>query len=191
MEYVWTVLWSLGGLALSLGVIVVVLRQIGKGIPVEHTATSVINIHAPIEKIFDAIADVEKHPEWSSGVTRVIAMPDTVRGGVSLKTTWMQMGHNTFVLERTRYEPPTLLEGTITDEKGPFSGTWMYRLKPLAADASGVGACEVRLTETGRVGWPMARALMKHVWGYHTYTHKHLESLAKKFEPNPGKARKG
>lgn len=191
MEYVWIALWVVVGLAVLIAVLVIVLRRIGQGIPVEHTATSVIDMHAPIEKVFEAIADFEKHPEWSSGVTRVIPMPDTVRGGLAMKTVRMEMGRNSFVLERTRYEPPTLMEGSIIDEKGPFSGTWVYRLKPLAAEVSGVGGCEVRLTETGRVGWPVARALMKYVWGYHMYTHKHLESLARKFEPNPRKARKG
>ncbi len=184
MAYAWFAMGLVVAAALLCAVAIIVLHVKGKRIPVEHEATSVIDIHAPIERVFDAIADVQKHTEWSRGVTRVLVMPDTVHGGVPMQTVRMEMGHNSFVLVRTRIEPPTLLERTITDNRGPFSGTWLYRLKPLAPDEVGP-RCEVRLTERGRVKRPVFRALMKYVFGYHKFTHAHVRALAGKFEPHP------
>jgi hypothetical protein len=191
MVYLWIALGMLGVLAVIVAAGCILLARAGRKIPVEHEAISVIDIHAPIEKVFDAIADVEKHPQWSRGVTRVVVLPDTVHpqhGGLPMQTVRMEMGRNSFVLVRTRYELPTLLERTITDNRGPFSGTWLYKLRPLPGDGA---ACEVRLKETGRVKWPLARALMKYVFGYHKYTHAHLRALAAKFEPHPREPRRG
>jgi hypothetical protein len=190
MLYVWFALGVAGVVAVLGAAALVVLHIQGRKIPVEHEATSVLDIHAPIERVFDAIADVQRHPEWSRGVKRVLVMPDTGHGGVPMQTVRMEMGHNSFVLVRTRFEPPTLLERTITDERGPFSGTWLYRLKPLPPDEAGV-RCEVRLTERGRVRQPVFRALMKYVFGYHKFTHAHLRSLARKFEVRPREPRRG
>ncbi|HMN41972.1 MAG TPA: SRPBCC family protein [Phycisphaerales bacterium] len=182
MIYLWIGLGVVAGLAALLGAFVLVMREIGKKIPLEHQAMSMIEIHAPIEKVFDAIADVQKHPEWSKGVSRVDVLPD--HNG--MQTVRMRQGHNSFVLVRTRFEPPTLLERTISDDRGPFSGTWLYKLKRTGGEV-----CEVRLTETGKVPWPAARAMMKYIFGYHAYTSRHLRDLAGKFEPNPGKAHRG
>jgi uncharacterized protein YndB with AHSA1/START domain len=184
MVYLWIALGTIVGIALLIAALLLALRRIGKTIPVEHQATSVIDIHAPIEKVFDAIADIERHPTWAKGMKRAMLMPE--HNG--MQTVRVDIGHNSFVMVRTRYEPPMLLERTITDDHGPFSGTWLYKLRPMPGDGA---VCEVRLTETGRVSNPAARAIMKHMFGYHMYTNKHLRNLAAKFEPNPPQARKG
>ncbi|HVU64042.1 MAG TPA: SRPBCC family protein [Phycisphaerales bacterium] len=190
MAYVWI---ALGIVAAVVGLLVlagVVLYVLGGKIPIEHEATSVIEIHAPVEKVFEAIADVQRHPEWSRGVSRVIVMPDTLHGGVPMQTVRMEMGHHSLVLVRTRYEPPMLLERTITDNRGPFSGTWLYRLRRMP-DEAGEPVCEVRLTERGRVPSPVFRALMKHVMGYHKFTHAHVRALAGRFEVRAREPRRG
>ncbi len=179
-------IWIALGLVAAVVLFIVVMTRIGKGIPVEHTATSVIRIGAPAGDVFEAIADVAKFPEWASGVTSVEMMPE--KGGRQMAR--MQQGRNSFVLMRTRCDPPALLERTISDDHKMFSGTWLYRVSAAEATLPGREGCEVKLTETGRVNMPIARAFMKHVFGYHMYTNKHLESLAGKFGTG-AKARRG
>jgi ribosome-associated toxin RatA of RatAB toxin-antitoxin module len=185
MIFVWMALGVVGAVV----VFFVVMTRIGKGIPEEHTATSVIRIGASAAQVFEAIADVASHPAWAKGVTGVEMLPE--KDGRQMAR--MRQGRNAFVLMRTRCEPPPphgLLERTISDDHKHFSGTWLYRVMPAASALPGREGCEVKLTETGRVNMPLARAMMKHVFGYHLYTNKHLESLAAKFGTR-ARARKG
>jgi hypothetical protein len=144
---------------------------------VEHTATSLIVVGAAPERVFEAIADVQEHASWATGITRVHMLPD--KDG--MQQARVHMGRISSVLLRTRCDSPKLLERTITDEGAPFTGTWLYRLAPVKGSIEGREGTEVRLTETGRITSAMARAMMKHIFGYHKYTHAHLESLARKF----------
>lgn len=177
MLYLWIALGVLGAIVALLGVFLLVMAVLGKNIPVEHTATSHIVIGAAPDKVFEAIADVESHPSWAAGITRVHMLPE--KDG--MQQARVHMGRISSVLLRTRSEAPKLLERTITDEGAPFTGTWLYRLAPVRASVEGREGTEVRLTETGRITSAMARAMMKHLFGYHKYTHAHLESLARKF----------
>ena len=179
-------IWIALALVIAVVVCVVGMTRIGKGIPMEHTATSVIRIGAPAAQVFEAIADIASHPAWAKGTTSVEMMPE--KDGKQMAR--MRQGRNAFVLMRTRCEPPALLERTISDDHKHFSGTWLYRLTAAESTLPGREGCEVKLTETGRVHMPLARAVMKHIFGYHVYTNKHLESLAAKFGTR-AKARKG
>jgi hypothetical protein len=186
MIYLWIALGLLGTIVILIGVLVVVLSMLGKKIPVEHTATSIIRIGASPERVFEAIADVESHPTWDKATTRVHMLP--AKG--DMPQARVHRGHNSFVLMRTRCEPPTLLERTISDDHKAFSGTWLYQLSRIESNMPGREACQVKLTETGRVDNAVARAVMKHLFGYHIYTNRHLESLARKFG-TPAKAHRG
>jgi uncharacterized protein YndB with AHSA1/START domain len=177
MIYLWILLGLLGAVALVVGLLVLVLTTLGKKIPVEHTATSFIQIAASPERVFEAIADIEAYPTWDKATTRVHLLP----GKGEMQQARVHRGHNSFVLMRTRCDPPKLLERTIADDRKAFNGTWLYRVSAAASPAINREACEVKLTETGRVNNAAARAVMKHVFGYHMYTNKHLESLARKF----------
>lgn len=177
MMYLWILLGLLLATLLLGGVLFFVLKSMGEKIPVEHTATSFIVIAAPADKVFDAVADIQSHSEWAKGTTRVHLLPD--KDG--MQQARVHMGRNSFILLRTRCDPHTLIERTISDDHAHFSGTWLYKFAPIAGSLEGREGTEVRLTETGRVGNPVARAIMKRFVGYHAYTHRHLESLARKF----------
>lgn len=167
-------IWALyiaGGLIGTLIVLGVVLAILGSRLPEDHAASMTIRLRRPVEDVWAAIDDVMAYPAWAKGVTRVEKLPDR-DGREAVRQT---MGRNSFVLERVRYEPPRVLERWITDDRGPFSGSWTYELAP-AADG-----CTVKLTERGRVQSALPRAVMKHLVGYHTYLAGHLASLAGKF----------
>ena len=177
MIYLWILLGLFGSILLLGGVLFFVLKSMGEQIPVEHTATSYIVVAAPPDKVFDAVADIQSHTEWAKGTTRVHMLPE--KDG--MQQARVHTGRNSFILLRTRCDPHKLIERTISDDHAHFSGTWLYKFAPVAGSLEGREGTEVRLTETGRVGNPVARAIMKRFVGYHAYTHRHLESLARKF----------
>lgn len=180
---------AIAGSLLVLAIIAaLVLHLVGKKIPEEHTASATIEIPAVPTQVFAVIDDIATHPTWNADVTKVEILPDKVLGGkgehgglggVALPQCRMHMGRNSFVLTRTRCEPPRLLERVIEDDKGPFAGTWLYTLAP--AVVSGKDGTHLRLTETGRIRATIPRALMKHFFGYHVYLNSHLTALAAKF----------
>jgi uncharacterized protein YndB with AHSA1/START domain len=167
MIVVWILLSVIGILALVL----VALAVLGSRLPEEHTAAASVRIGKPPEAVWAVLADAASYPAWAGGVTKVERLPD--RDGHEV---WRQsMGRNSFVLETTRGEPPRVLERTIADEHGPFSGKWTYELRPDG------GGTVVRLSEHGRIRSAIPRAVMRHAVGYHLYLSKHLRSLAAHF----------
>lgn len=169
------VLWIAGALVGLLALFVVVLYLLGRNIPEEHTASSIISLTVPPADVFNVIDDVARHAEWAKGVTKVEMLPD--KSG--LQQCRMRMGRNAFVLVRTRRDASRLIERTISDDHGPFSGTWTHSFVP--AIVNGKEGCQVKLTEVGRVKSAIPRAVMKHMMGYHIYIDQHLVSLGRKF----------
>jgi uncharacterized protein YndB with AHSA1/START domain len=165
------ILGIVGGVIVLLVLLCAVLAILGSRVPVEHVAAVSVRVSRPIQEVWNLIADLEGHATWASGVTAVERLPD--QDG---KPAYRQrMGRNAFVLVTESSEPPNRLRGTISDDHGPFSGSWEYRLTP---DGDG---CRVTLTERGRVTQAMARGVMRHIVGYHIYIRRHLASIARKF----------
>ena len=161
------IVWSVVAVVVVLAVCAGVLIFLGKSIPEEHVAAGAIDVGASAEEAFALIDKVAEFPSWYKGVTRVEMLPE--KNG--LQVCRMHMGRNSFVLVRTKHQPPRVLERTITDDHGPFGGTWLYTLTPKA------GGCEITLTENGRVKSPLARAVMKYMMGYHMYLNMHLKAI--------------
>jgi ribosome-associated toxin RatA of RatAB toxin-antitoxin module len=166
-------------LYLAIGVIglivlaAVVLYLLGTRIPVEHMASSEIEVPVSAAAAYEVVSDIESHPTWAKGTTGVLLLPE--RNGMQVAR--VSMGRNTFVLTRTRHEPGRMLERTIDDVNGPFSGSWRYEFKDVAG-----GGSTVRLTEVGRIKSPVPRAVMKYFFGYHMYVNIHLKSLGERLK---------
>lgn len=167
----WALLYFVAGVVVVIVLAAVVLYAMGSKIPVEHAATSSIDLPQTAAEVYGYINDIEGHAAWAKGTTGVLLLPE--RNGMQVAR--VNMGRNSFVLTRTRHEPPTLLERTISDDHGPFSGSWRYEFKDRPE-----GGCTVRLTEVGRITSPVPRAIMKYFTGYHMYVNMHLKSLAEK-----------
>ncbi len=149
---------------------------LGARLPEEHVAAVRLRLNQPPEAVWAVPADFGGHGAWAPGVTKVERL-----GDAEGRERWRQhMGRNSFVIERTRSEPPRLLEGTIDDDHKMFSGRWQYDIAPGEA-----GSTVVTLTEHGRVPAKIPRAVMHYVMGKHVYIKKHLAGLAKKFGEEP------
>lgn len=169
------VLWIILGLAILLAGFLIIAHVLGSRLPEEHVATMSICLNQKPESVWDLIAAVEKHPSWSPGVNKVEKVAD--RNG---HEAWRQtMGRNSFILETTEKQAPAagtpgILLRTITDNNGPFTGSWRYEIV-----SEGTGS-RLRLTETGRVSSPIPRYIM-HLMGEAMYLKSHLKAVAKKF----------
>lgn len=175
---------SLIGLLILLGI---VFAMLGRSVPEEHRATVAMEIAATPEHVFALLLDAPGHAKWAAGVTGVeLVRPATGPNG--LGASWRQcMGRNLFILTTTVSMPPAdgragELERTIADENGPFSGSWMYHVKPSATTP---GHTTLSLTETGRVKSAIPRAIMRYLVGYTLYARKHLASVQRHFAQNP------
>lgn len=166
----WTVLTVVAAIVGVMVLLGLAAWLYGRSVPVEHQASGEIDINASMQEAFDLIADVQSHPQWAKGVNKVEMLPDKH----GLPCCRMHMGRNAFVLVRTRFEPPRVLERCI-EEDAHFSGTWLYVIR----ERSG-GGCTVKLTETGRVKHAIPRAMMKLFFGYHMYLNMNLDSIGKR-----------
>ncbi|MCK6475345.1 MAG: SRPBCC family protein, partial [Phycisphaerales bacterium] len=119
-----------------------VLGMVGSFVPETHTASMSVDVATPIDRVWAAIDDPASFPQWLPGVDAVEMLPDK-DGRRAFR---QKQGRNSFVLEETVKHPPTLVTRTITDDNGPFSGSWEHRLEDLG-DQFGVSKERVRQLE--------------------------------------------
>jgi uncharacterized protein YndB with AHSA1/START domain len=168
MIWLWIACGALGAVVLA----GLVMWAIGRRLPEEHTARVTLRLErAAPEAVFAVITDMAAYPSWSA-VNRVDRLPD--RDG---REAWRQrIGRNSFVLERTRHQPPRLVEYTIADDAKFFSGSWLYEISP----GGGEGGCEVTITEHGRVHPAIPRFIMHYLVDPSWTARKHLSLLARR-----------
>ncbi len=158
----------LGLLILAVGV----LGILGSLVPEEHTASMSVELGKPIDEVWATIDDVANFPAWLPDITKVELLPD--RNG---HRTFRQLqGRNSFVLEETVKTPPTLVTRTITDDNGPFSGSWEHRFEDL-----GNGRTRLTVTEKGRISSPIPRAILHYMIGDDFYLKRFSQSLRSRF----------
>lgn len=148
-----------------------VLGILGSRLPVTHVASQTAEIGAPAQTVFGWIERVEEMPAWVPEITKVERLPDADGRPAHRQ----QMGRNSFVTTTTRLEPPRRITREITDDHGPFGGTWDHAIEP-----AGEGACRLTLTETGSVKSPIPRAIMHYFIGEDFYLKKFLGHVQRK-----------
>lgn len=149
-----------------------VLGMVGSFVPETHTASMSVDVATPIDRVWAAIDDPASFPQWLPGVDAVEMLPDK-DGRRAFR---QKQGRNSFVLEETVKHPPTLVTRTITDDNGPFSGSWEHRLEDL-----GDGRTRITVTETGTIKSPIPRAIMHYAIGYDYYLNSFAKALKAKF----------
>ena len=169
-------LWIVLGLIAVAVLLILIMWAVGRRLPEEHIASSTLRLaKTPPQTAWAVIEDVERYPEWSA-VTKVERLPD--RDG---RVAWRQhMGRNSFVLERTRHDPPRALTLTVVDDAKFFPGRWEYSIAPAGAGST------VTLTEHGRIHHAIPRFMMAYLMDPGMYLKKQLRSLAARLgeEPN-------
>jgi uncharacterized protein YndB with AHSA1/START domain len=137
-----------------------VLGMYGSMLPATHTASVSVVVNAPREKVWELINSAEKFPEWLKDITKVEMLPEQDGKRVFRQ----HMGRNSFVLVETVSEAPSRVRRTITDDNGPFSGSWDHVLED-----AGNGQTKLTVHEEGTIKSAIPRAMMKLFFGYDYY----------------------
>lgn len=147
------------------------LGIVGSFLPATHTATMSVTVGMPRDQVWALLDDVAAFPTWLPGITKIEMLPDKDGHRVFRQT----QGRNSFVLEETQKTPPSLVTRTITDDNAMFTGSWEHRF-----EEAGPGRTRITINETGTVGSPIPRAIMKLAVGYDFYLNKFGEALRAK-----------
>ena len=151
-----------------LGAIVFVVVLVGYMLPVAHIASRDTTLPQPPDRVFAALADVERYPSWRSDVTSVEVLSETPT------KRWREHGDDgQITFERTQSHPPARLVSRIADTGLPFGGTWTYELTPEGAGT------RLSITERGEVYSPLFRFMSRFIFGHTATIEKFLADLEK------------
>ncbi len=142
----------------------------GNSLPHTHTVTVTRLFSAPVEDVWDLVADFERQVRWRPDLTSVERGDDHDGHAVWIETYKGRQVMRFTTLERVE---PRRLVRQIIDVRGPFSGRWEIDIEPFG------GATQLTITETGRIDNPIARLVMKRVMGEDTYIKSYLDALAR------------
>ena len=170
MKMIW-IGWTLGVLIAAC----VVIYLIGAALPTDHIATGEALIPAPIDRVAARVRDVERQPDWRSGVTAIV---DTVRDDEAVR--YVEVAGS----DRTAYPlredvPDRRFISTIADPSLPYGGTWTISLTPQG------NATSVRVEERGTVRSPLFRFVSTVILGHERTLRTWLYDLARaEAQPN-------
>lgn len=156
----------LGVIVLLVAVVVIV----GLLLPRDHVASRSAVFAAPPRRIWEALVDTAKAPEWRSGLKSVEPLPPL--DGKRRYREVTGFGPVTYVVEEER--APELLVGRIADEGLGYGGSWTWEL------AREGDHTRVTITERGFITNPLFRFLARFVFGYEKTMETYLEDLARR-----------
>jgi uncharacterized membrane protein len=156
--------WALivvGGLL----VLVAIVALVGAMLPQDHVATRSRTFDAPAERVYAAISDVQRFPEWRPGVREVTLLSEE-------PLRWREVSSDgTIEFERVTSDAPRAQTTRITSEGLPFGGRWDYEIAP-----DGAGS-RLTIAEHGDVYNPIFRFMARFVFGYHKTIEDYLAAL--------------
>ena len=104
-------------------------------------------LDAPVERVFEAIDDAARWPEWWKGVERAVKLEERDEQGIGRlwELTWRSaLPYDlTFTSRVTRRDPPHAIEGTADGELIGV-GRWRLYSGPAGTAASTSGTCARR-----------------------------------------------
>jgi uncharacterized protein YndB with AHSA1/START domain len=150
--------------------LIVVLVVVGLFLPRSHVASRSAVFDAPPERIWAALVDTAKAPEWRTGLKSVEALPPL--DGKRRYREVTGFGPITYVVEEET--PPERLVGRIADEGLGYGGSWTWELSREGART------RVTITERGFVTNPVFRVLARFVFGYEKTMAVYLEDLRRR-----------
>ncbi len=118
-------------------------------------------VTAPLDRVWELLADAERYPDWWKGVRKVDVLEPGADDGHGLGTLYRMRWRSrlpyslTFDSRITRYEPPYLVEGQASGELAGM-GAWRLFESPLGTAA--IYSWDVRSTAAW-MNWlaPIAR----------------------------------
>ena len=160
------VLWSAGGLVLTIGLIAI----IGAKLPVRHHATRKARFRVSPDALYAVLAGP---PDWRTGVKGFGPLPE--RQG---RKRWWEEDHHhqKITYELVEDRPPARMSVRMADPGLPFGGTWTFEIAPVAG-----GGSELRIREDGEIYNAIFRFMARFFFGYTASMEGCLRDLGVKF----------
>jgi hypothetical protein len=161
----------LGYVIAGVAFVALAIVVIGFLLPEKHSASVRAQYSASPQQIYDAIVDVERGPEWRTGL-------DSVQVLERAPLKWRESAEwGTLVMVMDEVTPPSRVVSRIADEGEGFGGTWTYVISP---GANGAGT-SLLITEDGEVYNPLFRFMSKFVFGHYTSLETYATDLGRRF----------
>lgn len=155
---------------IALGACVAIVALVGVALPKGHTASRTTVYAVPPSRVFAAISDFARFPEWRSDVTSVAILGDDGRG-----LRFREEGRNGTIHYRVeKQEPDSTLVTRIDDPSLPFGGSWTLEVKPVPEGTA------LTITEDGEVYNPIFRALSKFVFSHYATMDRYQADLRRR-----------
>lgn len=163
--------WLLRIFGLLVLVIVLVL-VVGFLLPARTTATRIITLKQSPDAVFDALADVQKMPEWNRHMKKVEIL-EPIDGKEATKQTFKD-GMTMTIVTAESQPPNHLVRATYDVKGGSFVGVWTYKISRTPEGS------DVALTENATFKSPIFRVMVR-FFGPTKYMDEHLVDLGKRF----------
>lgn len=144
--------WGLVILGVLAG-LVGVMALIGSFLPQGHTASRSVTLQAPPERVFAAITDVARYPQWRPDVRSVEVL--AAEGPFRFRESGKQ---GTVTYREIERQAPVRWVVRIDDPSLPYGGSWTYAVR-----GEGTGSV-LTITEDGEVYNPVFRFLSRTVF---------------------------
>ncbi|MFN0099309.1 MAG: SRPBCC domain-containing protein [Gemmatimonadaceae bacterium] len=167
MKLVLVITGALVAILVVAGIIVVL---VGRRLPERHTASVTREIPAPLVRVASLVRDVEAHPSWRTGLTRVEIM-DRPEGAVR----YVEHGSNgeiPFVFREL--VPDREFKSVIDTEALAFGGEWSFTLVELDSART-----RITIREDGVVRSALFRFVSTYLMGHTSTIEAYLDDLAR------------
>lgn len=160
----------------ALVLLAAVVLGIGATLPVGHRAVGEAVYPASRDSLFAVITDLERFPEWRSGVERVERQPAPAG-----EVRYVEFGADGEIPYQVIENVPGRRRVTrIAGNDLPFGGTWTFEL----TDAP--GGTRLRITEDGEVYHPVFRFVSRYIMGHERSVNGFLDDLRRRLGGGDG-----
>jgi hypothetical protein len=152
-----------------LACVIFIVLVIGYLLPVKHTASVVLTVHASPNQVWERLTDIRNYPNWRKDLKSVELQSDNEWTEVDPRDHRLPFK----IVSRDR---DLTLVTRINGQHLPFGGTWEYQI------TKGANGTTVTIIEDGEVYSPLFRFVSKFIMGHSATLKKYSTYLQQSFK---------
>jgi uncharacterized protein YndB with AHSA1/START domain len=157
----------------TVALLVIAMAVIGAMLPRDHVASRSATFKRSAAELYALIAEVQRAPEWRTGLKRVDLQPPGEGGRVR----YVEVSrHGSVAMEIVQSVPGQRVVTRIADESLPFGGGWTFELQPATR-----GGTRLTITERGEVKNILFRFMSRFIFGHTATMDAYLRDVGRRF----------